>query len=96
MTMVDKGTKPKKLFPREHNSSKGVYVIITDTADFEGDPSDFGLSNNGEKVWFEDASGTLIDTCAFPPAPVGTSYGRYPDGSLNWMILNTITGALLI
>ena len=43
------------------------------------DPSGFGLSSNGEKVWLENASGTLIDTCAFPRSNRYrlTSYGRF-------------------
>ena len=90
---IPPNTKPKKLFPPGTLiPAKGFYVIITDTADFVGDQSKFGLSStNGETVWLEDASGTLIDTCAFPPPPTATSYGRNPDGSSNWMTLTTIT-----
>lgn len=40
-------------------------MIVTDTADFEGDLSGFGLSSSGETVWFENASGTVIDNYAF-------------------------------
>ena len=87
------GTKPKKLFPTGTIiPAKGFYVIITDTASFDGDLSGFGLSSGGETAWLEDAAGTLIDEIAFPAMPdVTQSYGRNPDGSANWELLNTIT-----
>lgn len=86
------GTKNKKLFPTGTIiPAHGFYVIITDTADFAGDNSGFGLSSNGESVWLEDASGTLIDNVTFPPMAVTQSYGRYPDGSTNWQLSDFIT-----
>jgi hypothetical protein len=85
------GTKPKKLFPvGTIVPAKGFHVIITDTADFAGDLSGFGLSSNGEIVWFEDASGTLLDSITFPAMGTTQSYGRLPDGGV-WQLLNTIT-----
>lgn len=85
------GTKPKKLFPvGTIIPSKGFHVIITDTADFAGDLSGFGLSSNGETVWFEDASGALLDSITFPAMGTTQSYGRLPDGG-TWQLLNTIT-----
>lgn len=85
------GTKPKKLFPTGTViQPKGFYVIITDTADFPGDPSGFGLSSNGETVWFEDAAGILLDSISFPAMGTTQSYGRMPDGG-SWELLNTIT-----
>ena len=56
-------------------------MIITDTADFVGDLSKFGLSNSGDKVWLEDASGVLIDSMEIPALGADTSYARVPDGS---------------
>lgn len=85
------GTKPKKLFPSGTIlPPNGFYVIITDTADFPGDPSGFGLSSNGETVWFENASGVLLDSITFPAMGTTQSYGRLPDGGV-WLLLNTIT-----
>lgn len=83
------GSKPKKEFPAGSVvPAHGFYVIITDRTD---DPSDFGLSANGEEVWFEDASGTIIDNVTFAYMDVTQSYGRLPDGSANWQLLNIIT-----
>jgi hypothetical protein len=76
------GTKGKKLFPSGTIiPAKGFTVVIVDTASFAGDTTGFGLSNNGETVWLENASGTIIDTVAIPALGADTSYARYPDGS---------------
>ncbi len=87
------GTKPKKLFPGGSViPANGVLVIITD----DTDPSGFGLSSSGEKVWFEDASGTLLDSVdLIAITDTATSYGRMPDGSANWQILNPRTRGTL-
>ena len=86
------GSKPKKEFPTGTIlPGKGFYVIITDTADFVGDLSGFGLSSGGETVWLEDASGLLIDTVAIPALGVDTSYARIPDGSNVFVKLSPTT-----
>lgn len=85
------GTKPKKLFlAGTVIPANGFYVIITDTASFPGDSSAFGLSSGGEKVWFENSSGVLLDSVTFPAMGITQSYGRLPDGG-TWQLLNTIT-----
>jgi hypothetical protein len=85
------GSKTKKQFPDGTIvPAKGFYVIITDTADFTGDLSGFGLSSSGEKVWLEDNTGTIIDSVNFPAMSTTQSYGRNPDGE-TWQLLNTIT-----
>ena len=85
------GTKPKKLFlPGTVIPANGFVVIITDTASFVNDSSGFGLSSGGEKVWFENASGVLLDSVTFPAMGTTQSYGRLPDGGA-WQLLNTIT-----
>ena len=82
------GSKPKKEFPSGTIiPSKGFYVIVTDDEAESG----FGLSSNGETVWLENATGTIIDSVAFPALEEGQSYGRYPDGTANWQILYTVT-----
>jgi len=82
------GTKPKKSFPAGTSiPSKGFYVIVTD----DGAADAFGLSSSGEKVWLEDATGTIIDTVTFAAYEATQSYARIPDGSGNWKIVNTIT-----
>ena len=89
------GSKPKKPFPTGTvMSAKGFYVIIVDTASFSGDLSGFGLSQNGEAVWLENANGNIIDNVTFPAMSTVNgivTYGRKPDGTSNWQILTVIT-----
>ena len=48
---------------------------------------DFALSAGGERILLYDALGNPIDQIIFGPQLGNTSYGRFPDGSDNWMIL---------
>lgn len=83
------GTKPKKEFPEgSFIPANGFLVIVVDDTASSG----FGLSSGGESLWFEKPDGSLINEVQFPAMPVETtSYGRFPDGSENWIISNTIT-----
>ncbi|HPO56049.1 MAG: T9SS type A sorting domain-containing protein [Ignavibacteriales bacterium] len=82
------GTKPKKLFPAGSIiPSKGFLVIVTDDADASG----FGISSGGEKVWFEDANGVLIDSVQIAAMDTNQSFGRNPDGAFAWMLLSPRT-----
>lgn len=84
------GSKAKKLFPSGSTiPAKGFLVIVTDDADATG----FGLSSSGEKVWFENTAGTILDSVEFPAHSASQSYGRIPDGG-NWQLLNSITKGL--
>lgn len=85
------GTKAKKPFPAGTQIAPGgYYVIIVDT-NSAGLNDGFGLSNNGETVWLENATGTLIDSIAFPAMGVDTSYGRKPDGAATWAKISPVT-----
>ena len=83
------GTKPKKEFPSGSviPANGFLFIIVDDTS-----ASGFGLSSGGEKVWFENASGIVIDSVdLIAITDTATSYGRLPDGSTNWQILNPRT-----
>lgn len=81
------GTKPKKVFPNGSVIAANGYLVITvDVSDDSG----FGLSNSGEKVWFENTSGVVIDSINYEAHTATQSYGRIPNGG-NWQLLNTIT-----
>jgi hypothetical protein len=85
------GTKAKKPFPSGIQiAAGGYYVIIVDT-NSAGLNDGFGLSNNGETVWLENATGTLIDSVAFPALGVDTSYARKPDGAATWTKISPVT-----
>lgn len=78
------GTKPKKEVPAGTVLSPGAwYLIVVD----DEDPSGFGLSSGGEKIWLENIEGMVVDSVEFPAMEEGQSFGRYPDGDANWIIL---------
>ena len=82
------GAKPKKEIPAGTIiPGRGFYVIVVDDASESG----FGLSSGGEEVWFENANGNIIDNVVFPAFEPTQSYGRVPDGSGAWQILDKIT-----
>ncbi len=85
------GTKPKKQIPAGTTiPAMGFFVITVDTADASG----FGLSSGGETVWFENATGTIIDSAAIPALGADTSFGRKPDGTGAWQKLSPPTKGL--
>jgi hypothetical protein len=47
----------------------------------------FKLSGNGEQIGLWDADMNVIDTLTYGPVPSDTSYGRYPDGTADWVIM---------
>ncbi|HZI25522.1 MAG TPA: lamin tail domain-containing protein, partial [Chryseolinea sp.] len=60
--------------------AKGFLVLYCDDTG-TGLHTNFRLTTDGEKVYLENAAGTLIDMVEFPVLDNGQSYGRYPDGS---------------
>lgn len=82
------GAKPKKEIPAGTIiPGHGFFVIVVDDTSESG----FGLSSGGEEAWFENASGNIIDNVVFPSFEPSQSYGRVPDGSGAWQILDKIT-----
>ena len=82
------GAKPKKEIPAGTIiPGKGFFVLVVD----DGTETGFGLSSGGEEAWFENAAGNIIDNVAFPAFEPTQSYGRVPDGSGAWQILDQIT-----
>lgn len=82
------GAKPKKTIAAGISLGAKAYLVIkVDTADASG----FGLSSTGETVWFENASGVIIDSLAVPALGIDSSYARKPDGSASWQIANPPT-----
>ncbi|MGV8111687.1 MAG: lamin tail domain-containing protein [Lentimicrobium sp.] len=82
------GSKPKKEIPAGTIlPGKGFYVIVVD----DGTESGFGLSSGGDEVWLENTSGNIIDNVAHPAFEPSQSYGRIPDGTGAWQILDKIT-----
>ncbi|MDY0101752.1 MAG: lamin tail domain-containing protein [Lentimicrobium sp.] len=82
------GAKPKKEIPAGTIiPGHGFFVFVVD----DGTETGFGLSSGGEEVWFENATGNIIDNVVFPAFEPTQSYGRVPDGSGAWQLLDKIT-----
>jgi len=83
------GSKPKKVFPAGSIiPANGFLVIIVDDTSESG----FGLSSNGERVWFETDAGLIIDSVdLIAITDLEASYGRVPDGSSNFQIISPRT-----
>ena len=82
------GAKPKLAIPAGTMlPARGFYVVTVDV----GGESGFGISSGGEELWFENASGNVIDNVIVPAMDIGQSYGRNPDGSPNWELLPNLT-----
>jgi hypothetical protein len=67
----------------------GFLVIWADDHDTLGQAphTNFKLSSSGEQIALYDASGSLIDSITFGEQQTDVSYGRYPDGSDNWIVM---------
>lgn len=84
------GTKPKMTLANgTFIPSKGFFVISTDIPT-STDPSGFGLSSSGEKVWLEDKTGAVIDTVTFSAMTETQTYSRIPDGGA-WKLVSKMT-----
>jgi hypothetical protein len=84
------GTKPKMVLPTGSIiPAKSFLVIVTDIST-SVDPSGFGLSSGGEKVWLEDATGAIADSITFPAMDTTQTYSRMPDGG-TWKLVTPLT-----
>ncbi|MCF8299286.1 MAG: lamin tail domain-containing protein [Saprospiraceae bacterium] len=52
---------------------------------------DFKLSVDGEQIGFWDPDQVFVDSLTFLEQITDTSYGRYPDGSNNWVFMPDFT-----
>lgn len=83
------------VFPAGTMVAPGAFVLVVAdrrdagvSSDCLGGPAScfearFGLSQNGETVFLLDAQGAVFRSQQYPaaPAPAGSSYGRFPDGT---------------
>lgn len=70
--------------------AKGFIVFICNDLG-TGLNTNFKLTESGETVFLENASGSLIDRIEYPELSAGQSYGRYPDGSANLSISGVVS-----
>jgi len=70
--------------------AQGFLVLLCDgTA--TGIHTNFKITSDGETIYLENASGTLIDKAEVPALNNGQSFGRYPDGSGPYQISGKTT-----
>lgn len=66
-----------------------VYCDVPEGGSLGGAP--FGLSKDGETIVFSDANGSAIETLEVPALAGDTAFGRIPDGSDTFGVLNTLS-----
>lgn len=66
-----------------------VYFGVETGAGVSG--ADFGLSKKGEQIMLSDSSGRLLETADVPALADDTAFGRVPDGSETYAVLNKLT-----
>ena len=72
----------------------GGFLILWYTGETNGFPEiDSKLSSDGETIYGEDSSGTVVFSVSFDAQDGDVSYGRYPDGSDAWQQMNPTPGS---
>lgn len=66
-----------------------VYCGVSEGGSVKG--ADFGLSKDGEQVMLSNSNGGLLETADVPALADDTAFGRVPDGSETFAVLNKLT-----
>lgn len=88
----DNNDLDKWTFPKVTISPQGYLLIFAsdknrlDTAELH---SNFKISSSGEKLYLSNNLGQLIDQTISIHLNTVQTYGRVPDGSANWRLINT-------
>lgn len=100
MYLTDKFQEPEDWWmipttqPDSTTIAPGSFLLLWADSDIEFGVLhlDFKLSIDGEQIGLFAFYGTTpIDTLSFGVQTIDVSYGRYPDGSENWIFMNTPT-----
>jgi hypothetical protein len=96
MYLTDNLTKPVMWrFPNNTSIASGGYLLIwaDNSSDQTSLHANFALRANGEEVGLFASDGiTPIDSIVFTKQAKDVSYGRFPDGSVNWSKLAPTPG----
>ena len=66
-----------------------VYCGVEEGSSVQG--AGFGLSKSGEKILLSNSGGGLLETADVPALADDTAFGRVPDGSETFAVLNKLT-----
>jgi hypothetical protein len=75
------------------NPNQYLLVWCDEDSGQVGQHTNFKLSATGEFIALVESDGvTIIDSLSFGPQAVDTSFGRRPDGTINWIIMSPTPG----
>jgi hypothetical protein len=99
--LSDKTNEPFRWVFPDLTISAGSYLLVWASGKDRRDPSgplhtNFSISSDGEPIVFTDPSGTLLNESAPVTLEPNISYGRKPDGSINWYYFNEPTREIAI
>ena len=95
--LTDKADTPFRFtFPQGTSVAAGGRLIVFcdgTAAANNNSIAPFGLSASGETLTLTNANGTTADTVEVPPLAKDTSYGRFPEGSGEFYVMNSTPNA---
>jgi len=75
------------------NPNQYLLVWCDEDSGQAGQHTNFKLSATGEFIALVESDGvTVIDSLSFGPQATDTSFGRRPDGTINWIIMTPTPG----
>ena len=83
------------VFPMGTTIAANSYIVVwadKDT-DQDGYHADFKISASGETIYLADSNSTIVDSIEFGAQNVDESYGRYPNGTGNFKVMDPTFGA---
>ena len=89
MFLSDDFSQPEKwIFPDTVIGANGFLIIWADEdGSQEGLHANFKLSKSGEEIMFSNFDGTVIDSIIFEEQFADTSFGRYPNGTGDFVFM---------
>jgi hypothetical protein len=87
----DKAQLLKWTFPSIDLPSHGFLVVFASGKDRDHRHTNFKISSGGETLFLSNPGGILVDSVDLPALPSDVSYGRQPDGGVNWFYFLTPT-----
>lgn len=90
----DKSELDLFVFPSGTTLAPNSYLVVwadKDT-DQDGYHADFKISASGETIYLADANSTILDSIEFGDQNTDESFGRYPNGTGNFKVMDPTVG----